>query len=139
MVPRNKLPLILLSIVVALIVVIAGLSFLRNNSDNQTQAPGTQTKQASEEEPIEYITVSASGFEPASVTVKVGTRVIWNNTSGKTVTVNSDPHPAHTLYPVLQLGEFENGAIVETIFDKVGTFTYHNHFNPNQKGTITVQ
>jgi plastocyanin len=61
------------------------------------------------------------------------------NKSGKTVTVNSDNHPTHKLYPFLNLGAFENGSSVQAVFDKAGTYTYHDHFNPSNIGKVIVQ
>lgn len=85
------------------------------------------------------ITLQADGFFPATVTIKAGTKVIWTNNSGTTGDVNSDPHPIHTDYPPLNLGTFANNSSVSLVFDKPGTYGYHNHLNPGQRGTIIVQ
>lgn len=85
------------------------------------------------------ITLNANGFEPQSLTVKAGTRITWLNKSGAKASVNSDPHPVHNLYTFLNLGTFGNNQSLQTVFEKAGTYTYHNHFNPTQTGTIVVQ
>lgn len=85
------------------------------------------------------VTLTQDGFSPATLTVKVGQTVTWTNSSGSTATVNSDPHPTHTAYPPLNLGSFANGASLSLSFPKAGTYGYHNHFNPGEKGTIVVQ
>lgn len=85
------------------------------------------------------VTLTANGFSPASITVKAGTKVTWNNQSGAGAIVNSDPHPIHTAYPPLNLGSFKDGGTLSLTFDKSGTYGYHNHLNPSQTGTVIVQ
>lgn len=85
------------------------------------------------------VTLTANGFSPATLTIKAGDKVTWINKSGAAATVNSDPHPTHTNYPELNLGQFSDGESLSLTFPKAGTYGYHNHFNPTQKGTIIVQ
>lgn len=85
------------------------------------------------------VTLTQSGFEPATVTVKAGTKVVWANNSGGIATVNSVGHPSHLTYPPLNLGEFGNGSQVSLVFDKTGTYKYHNHLNPSQTGQVVVE
>lgn len=95
-------------------------------------ASATETKQNT-------ITLSANGFSSEVLTVKAGTKVTWINQSGQEATVNSSPHPTHTDYPPLNLGNFPDGGILSLTFDKPGTYKYHNHLDSSQKGTIIVQ
>lgn len=113
---------------------IAVASFLINRTPVQTP------KQA-QEAPIKRteITVNKDGFSPQSLKIKKSETVVWVNKSGKNVTVNSDPHPTHDLHSFLNRGEFASESSVQVTFDKPGTFTYHNHLNPSQKGTIVVE
>lgn len=85
------------------------------------------------------IVLTADGFSPATLTVKAGTTVTWTNQSGADATVNSSPHPIHTDYPPLNLGSLPNGGSVSLIFDKPGTYKYHNHLKPSQFGQIVVE
>lgn len=85
------------------------------------------------------IPITVSGFDPQTVTVKVGTKITWVNNSGKMANVSSAPHPTHTLYPPLNLGNIKAGASISLVFDKAGTYTYHNHLDPTQTGTIIVK
>ena len=107
-----------------------------NNSATQSQtpslAPSAVENQAS-------VTLTSSGFSPATLTIKAGTTVTWTNKSGSDATVNSNPHPVHTDYPPLNLGSFSDGGTLSLKFDKPGTYGYHNHLNPSEKGTIIVQ
>lgn len=85
------------------------------------------------------VNVTKIGFEPETLKVKVGTKVVWTNRSGGTVIVNSAVHPTHLLYPFLNLGGFEDGSSVEATFKNKGTYKYHNHLNPDQTGTVIVE
>jgi plastocyanin len=85
------------------------------------------------------VTLSTNGYEPATLSIKLGTQVTWVNKSGQDATVNSDPHPIHTAYPPLNLGNFSDGGTLTLLFDKAGTYGYHNHLNPGEKGTIIVE
>lgn len=85
------------------------------------------------------VTVTGSGFSPESLTVKARTKVVWENKSGGNISINSDPHPTHEDYPPLNLGQVEDGKTISLIFDKAGTYKYHNHLNPSQRGTIIVE
>lgn len=85
------------------------------------------------------INVTKQGFEPSVITVKAGTFVNWNNKSGQEAAVASDPHPTHQTYIPLNLGTFPDRNGVSLIFNTPGTYGYHNHLNPSQKGTVIVE
>lgn len=85
------------------------------------------------------VTLTSSGFSPATLTIKSGQTVTWINKSGEGATVNSNPHPVHTDYPPLNLGSFASGASLSLSFPKAGTYGYHNHLNPSETATIIVQ
>ncbi|MBI2315297.1 cupredoxin domain-containing protein [Candidatus Daviesbacteria bacterium] len=85
------------------------------------------------------IILAVDGFSPKDLTIKIGTKVLWTNKSGSAATVDSSPHPSHTDYPQLNLGNFADGETLSLIFDKAGTYKYHNHLNSSQFGTIVVQ
>jgi plastocyanin len=88
--------------------------------------------------PTIEITVTEDGFSPNSITVDAGTAVVWNNTSGDTVNVSSAPHPAHTDFPFLNLGDLSAGDKFSLVFDTPGTYKYHNHLDSSKFGTIVV-
>lgn len=122
------------------VIVLAGGYFLFANSPknvpvNQTTTQ-TPTSQALEKELIE---VTASGFSPSTIKVRVGTNVVWINKSGADANVSSVDHPAHRTYPALNLGNFQDGSSVQLRFDTIGTYNYHNHLNPEQIGTVIVE
>lgn len=105
----------------------------------------TPTSNASMEElgydPAETVNVTKTdnGFSPQSVTIKAGQSVTWINDSGTTATVDSSPHPAHTDFPFLNLGEFEDGNSMTLVFPDAGTYKYHDHLNSSHFGTVVVE
>lgn len=128
----------------ALVVVVLGFFLLKNNSSKQTVTPSptTQTQASPSAQPEtgeKMVNLTKAGFEPGTITVKVGTKVTWVNKSGETATVTSAVHPTHLLYPFLNLGTFNDGESLSVTFDKAGTYKYHNHLNPGQTGEVVVE
>jgi len=105
-----------------------------NTAKEQTSAL-TQAQKA----PTTEVKVTSSGFQPQTLTIKTGTRVIWTNNSGVSAAINSDVHPTHLLFPLLNIGQFDSGSSVTVTFVKSGKYTYHNELNPTQRGTVIVQ
>lgn len=106
-------------------------------SGNQTEK--TVATQTTGGQQVADISLTDQGFEPSTITIKTGTKVVWVNNLSEAATVSSDPHPIHNLFPFLNLGKFEAGQTLETVFQDKGTYTYHNHFNPSDKGTVIVE
>lgn len=96
------------------------------------------------------VTYSASGFSPASITVKTGSTVRFVNQSGSNMWVASDIHPSHSLYAGTTLRDhcpdtsgtaFDQcaaGNEYTFTFTKAGTWKYHNHVNAADTGTVIV-
>lgn len=85
------------------------------------------------------IRVTAAGFEPKTITVKKGNIVVWLNESGQEVVINSAVHPTHKEYPPLNLGKFPDASSMSIVFYSSGKYSYHNHLNPSQTGTVIVE
>ena len=112
--------------------------------EKEDEAPGTEDVEDKDENEIDdkevsKITVMDAGFEPDSVTVKVGSKVKWINKTAATANVSSAQHPTHEVYPPLNLGDFEPGKSVSLIFNEAGTYKYHDHLNPTKFGTVIVE
>lgn len=88
--------------------------------------------------PTATIFIMDDGFAQPELEIKVNTPVTWFNMASATVAVNSAVHPTHQLYPPLNLGPVKPGTVKTVVFDKAGTYKYHNHLKPTQTGTITV-
>lgn len=141
----------ILGIVAVLAVVGVGIVFLGRSGKNPYPSPpqpAAQPTQSATSTPSSLtapsqktvgVVLTASGFAPQNLTVKVGTKVIWTNNSGASATVNSAVHPIHSVYPPLNLGSFGNGETLSLVFDRPGTYKYHNHLNASQTGVVVVE
>jgi len=78
------------------------------------------------------ITIKNFSFQPASVSVPVGTTVTWSNQDSVAHTTTSDTG-------VWDSGNLTTGASVSFAFKRAGTFHYHCMIHPNMMGTIVVQ
>lgn len=99
------------------------------------------------------IYLTSSGFQPSELTVQQGETVTWVNNASSPMWVASNRHPTHTNYAGSTLREHcQNGDQSSAAFDqcsagdefsftfeKTGDWGYHNHENPGQGGTITVE
>lgn len=111
-------------------------------SETSTPAaePSTSEGSSSASSSENIVSVTAQGFDPTTITIKAGQAVTWVNNDSAAHQVNSDPHPTHQLYPILNtIGRLNPGDKKSATFDKAGTYTYHDHLNPSFKGTIIVQ
>lgn len=114
-------------------------------TDTKTQTTPTSTISPSTQSSLPQTSVTVvtfinGKFTPASVTIKVGDAVQFINSSDATIRVASDPHPSHTGYPGFDdLKTSAKGESYTFTFAKAGTFGYHNHLSPSDKGTVIVQ
>lgn len=85
------------------------------------------------------VSYGTGGFVPNTVTVKIGTTVVWTNQSQSGMWVASAVHPTHQLLPGFdQLKSVTNGGTYEYTFVKVGAWKYHNHVQAADTGTVVV-
>lgn len=79
------------------------------------------------------------GFVPDKVEVPVGSTVEFINESSTDMWVASVPHPAHSKLPTFdQFRLYKKGAIYRYVFEKKGTWEYHDHINPSTGGVVVV-
>ena len=71
-------------------------------------------------------------FDPATLTIKKGTQVVWTNMSDAPHTVTSDNGTFNTSSNLAEKQTFM------FTFSTAGTFTYHCNIHPYMKATITV-
>lgn len=131
-----------LTAVVIVTVLIAGYLLLTTKAKETNQKNNTQNSAKTaklKQIGIKTVELNASGFNPQTLTIESGTRIVWVNKSGADGSVNSDNHPTNLLFPFLNLGRFSSNTSVSVLFEKSGKYTYHNALNPDQKGTIVVK
>ncbi len=72
-------------------------------------------------------------FNPATLTIKVGTQVVWTNTTDAPHTVTSDMAGVFGT-----IGNLTQNQTFMFTFTSAGTFAYHCNVHPYMKATITV-
>ena len=126
-------------VVVGIIVLLAFTPILKKSTPPVSEVVPT-TKNIEQVLPeITTIKLTKTGFDQPKIKIKSGTGITFTNESGASASVNSDDHPTHKLNKFLNLGQFESGSAVQAFFTEKGTFTYHNHLKPEQKGTVVVE
>ncbi|HLG62304.1 MAG TPA: cupredoxin family copper-binding protein [Ktedonosporobacter sp.] len=78
------------------------------------------------------ITIANFAFAPASLTVKVGTKVTWTNNDSATHTVTD-------LKGAFDSGDLPTGQSFSFTFTKAGTYNYHCAIHSSMTATIIVQ
>ena len=144
----NKYLIALVILVILISAAATGYLLFKSNMQNRTaqNQAGQNSQNVSSIKsknqviPAETVTLTSAGFNPQTLTIKAGERVVWLNNSGVVGTVNSDNYPTNLLYPFLNFGQFDNDSSFSTIFTKPGTYTYYNYLSQNQsqRGTIIV-
>jgi len=103
----------------------------------------------------EYVvTYTDAGYAPATLKVKRGEAVTFKNQSSQSLWTASGVHPSHRVYSGTSLDEhcpdtantaFDAcqgvlpGQSWSFTFNKVGTWGYHNHLSPGDRGVIVVE
>lgn len=145
----NKNAYILASIVVAVLILV-GLRFFSKKETPVTEptpaplfqkenAPTSTSGVVTREKAVQ-VSYTKTGFSPATLTVKSGTTVVFSNNSGKPMWVASTPHPVHTDLPGFdQLKSVGRGGSYSFTFSKAGSWKYHNHVAPGERGVVVVE
>ena len=116
----------------------------------------TEEQPVADPEFVALVSLTDTGFSPASVSVRAGETVRFVNQSSRGMWVASDEHPTHTEYDGTSTrehcvdglntnGTFDQcqqaaaGSFWEYTFEKRGTFGFHNHVGASNTGTIVVE
>jgi plastocyanin len=139
----KRLTFISLLIVVALTLSACGLhtglgSLLNPNKatpkpTNANGTPSAKHVKATHTPPApDTISITAKGFNPDSMTVKVGDTITWSNASKNPESVTSDTAG------VFDSGPLNTGAVFKFTFTTAGTFTYHSTTTTTLTGKVVV-
>jgi hypothetical protein len=88
---------------------------------------------------VHAVTYTKDGFVPNELVIRLGEKVVFNTDTDSPYWPASSLHPTHEIYP-----EFDpKDRIVppenwEFVFDRVGSWKYHDHINAHATGVITV-
>lgn len=86
------------------------------------------------------VSVTDVGFVPDNITVGAGDMVTFTNNGQALHWPASDLHPTHELLPGFDAGRaLATGEDYSFTFDEVGTWTFHDHLNPQLTGKIIVE
>ena len=84
--------------------------------------------------------MTASGFAPNTINIKKGDSVTWVNEDSQYHWPASDIHPTHEIYSEFDPKEpLAPGEAWAFSFEKVGTWSFHDHLRPGWTGTGTVE
>jgi len=78
------------------------------------------------------VTIRDFAFKPSSLTVPVGTTVLWKNEDGAA-------HTATSLTGVWDSGNLDQGQSYTFKFTKAGTYDYVCNYHPNMRASIIVK
>lgn len=78
------------------------------------------------------VSIASFSFQPAAITVSVGTTVTWTNNDSASHTVTADDGS-------FKSGTLATGATFSQTFATAGTFAYHCSIHSSMKGTVTVR
>lgn len=144
-------------IAVAILAVVGGATFVLMNSDDKASdstSANTQNTQAASEttaakenegeahndsHTATTITYTDSGFSPATLTVKSGTKVTVTNNSSRQLEFSSDDHPAHTDNPELNQNSLAPGQSQTLTPTEKGSHGIHDHNDSSKKMTLIVE
>ena len=114
-----------LLIVTALVaVVVAGCG---SDSSSSSSSKSSQAASASA-----TVDIRAFKYEPVTVTVKRGGRIMWTNSDEAAHTSTADDRSFDTQ-------TIARGKAKSVTFTKAGTFAYHCDFHPFMKATVVVR
>jgi amicyanin len=102
-----------------------------------TSTPTATATQAGNAQTVMIISSGSFAFSPATLTIKVGTTVIWKNTTAAPHTVTSDD--GKTFDSGMANPIAAQGGTFSFTFTSAGTFAYHCSIHPFMKATIIVQ
>ena len=122
-------------IVFLLIIVLGFFAFLIFNPSSKEKSEKTCLTTSGEQ----IVIMKEDIFEPEILTIKKCTKVIFKNQDKAARWPASNLHPTHGIYPEFDpLEPIETGKDWSFVFDKVGSWKYHDHLLPAIRGVIIV-
>lgn len=141
----------ILSGVILLVVVLAGIYIFNSFAEHPLQTAGVINNPSEGNNVIE---MSNSGFSPSTLTIAKGETVTFVSVDSGLHWPASDIHPTHTIYPgssIQKCGTAEQENIFDSCgglkegeswsftFKDVGNWNFHDHLHPQFTGTIIVK
>lgn len=127
-----------LVVALGVFILILGMLGVVSCSSTSTTTGAAQTKPSDggtpgpDFKPGPTIDINNFAFNPATVTVAVGTTVNWVNNDSASHTVTSDTG-------IFESGSLAKGGTYSFTFANAGTYKYHCSVHSSMKGTVIVQ
>jgi plastocyanin len=121
-----------LIIVIGLLISIIGISesCTKSSMDNVT-GTGSAGSKGSGGPGANEVWIQGMAFNPATITVSVGTTIMWTNKDAVTHNVSSNP-------VLFSSGSMSNGTTFSYKFATAGTFSYSCTIHPSMTASVTV-
>lgn len=87
---------------------------------------------------VAQVNITANGFEPATLLIQPGTKIVWTNSDDELHQVSANPHPTGDELPGLKSEILNEGQTYEFTADQNGEFGYHDYQNPTKNGTLII-
>ncbi len=130
------------NLVIIIVLILLGIGvyyfFFRNAPAAMAPStPETPTQDTSAAAPVPTstnasVSIASFSFSPATLSVKVGTRVVWTNNDNVPHTITSDSGS------LLDSKTIAPGQSFSFTFTSAGTFNYHCSIHPMMKGAVVV-
>lgn len=88
---------------------------------------------------VAVVYITNKGFQPGTIVVHQGTKVVWTNNDDTLHQVASNPFPKDDGLPSLKSEILNNDQTYQFTADKTGSFNYHDELRPTLNGTIVVE
>lgn len=152
----KKIMLFSMMVLIVGFLLVAGCSKKADQSAPQPLPAVQEPPQLTEPEPAmakNIVEITSAGFNPKTITVKVGDTVTFVNKDSSKHWPASDLHPVHMTYPgsdIKKCGTTEATTIFDACkgmtqseeysftFDKIGRWPFHDHLKPSFAGVVVV-
>jgi plastocyanin len=130
---KNKL----ITIAIIAIVFVGTLLFVKDISIAPSKETQTKTPASTFPTAVDIV-YHGYGFSPDDTAVAPGASVKIINESSHELHFASDPHPANSANPEMNIGVIASGESKMFTITQVGAWGYHNHLSPLKRGRIAV-
>jgi len=123
-------PALIIGIAAALAVLGAVVFLLPHNAPTITDLSDTT---------VVNVTLTDGGFVPNHFRIKKGTEVVFSTDLGSPFWPASNIHPSHGIYPAFDAKQpIESDTTWSFVFDKAGSWGFHDHVRSYYTGIIEV-
>ena len=147
---------LIIGIIIALVIILGAVIFLNSSTDKtNNNSNNLIIKEPENQEEISenVIEITSTGFNPATLEVKLGDTVTFVNKDNQAHWPASAMHPTHTVYPgsdIEKCGTADDNNIFDSCkgirqseeykftFNEKGSWGYHDHLAAGLRGKIIV-